>query len=106
MNAKTHDLTPKVWGRDYAITQILQGGLRVYMTVWCPDEIVVGDYLLIRNGAHSTRYQVERVVRPHDPGDQYFIQAQFTPRPAPQQTETASQGVSNLPATVSVCNTA
>ena len=83
---RTHDLTPKVWGRDYATTEILQGGLRINMTAWCSQPIEVGDYVLIRNAGGSTRYQVERVVRPHDPGDQYFIQAQFAPRPAPENS--------------------
>lgn len=78
-----HDLTSKTWGCDYAINSKNEDGTIIRMTVWCPKTIVVGDYLIIRNGPGTTRYRADEVKPTGDPKDMYFIVASFAPRKAP-----------------------
>jgi hypothetical protein len=75
----THDLTQRYWGHDYIFTPI-ENGRKGKMTVWNPNPIYEGDYLLLRNGERSTRYQVDAVKIMTDPPDMMFLDVTFAPR--------------------------
>lgn len=78
----THDYTVRDWGHDYTFTPS-EGGQRGSMMGW-GHGIEAGHYLLIRNGAGSTRYQVETISYFRDPADMWSAQVVFAPRPAPE----------------------
>lgn len=80
----THDLTWRSWGHDYHFTPI-EKGQRARMTVWNPNRIEVGDYLILPHLGGTTRYQVDSVERMSDPSDQMFLYVTFAPRT--QETE-------------------
>ena len=73
----THDLT----GRNYAFTPV-SSGLKGSVCIW--DSVYAkakaGDYVILRNGSGTTRYMVESVWWPPQPGDQVFLRVIFAPR--------------------------
>lgn len=76
----THDLSPKIWRRDYAIMRISEDGKQLRLAVWCPMVIEQGDYLILRNGNGTTRYRVDSVKLCGDPADMSFVEVIFAPR--------------------------
>lgn len=52
-----------------------------------------GDYVIFeRRSGETTRYRITAIRTPHDPGDQHFIDCEFAPRPAPNNSgQTAGQ---------------
>lgn len=79
----THDYTRRGWGHDY-IFKPIDGGLRAEIFGW-GHGLSDGDYLLLRNGDGSTRYQldhVEYIGGQGGPADQWRAAATFAPRPA------------------------
>lgn len=83
MGTQTHDLTKRMWGQDYAINEVIKNGARLRLVIWSSKQIVVGDYLIIRNGGNTTRYQVDEVKYCADPPDMLFAKVSFAPRPDP-----------------------
>jgi hypothetical protein len=80
--SQTIDLTPKHWGRDYVFDP-KEDGMKASISGWSTPLPEVGDYLILRNGAGTTRYQIDSIHYPLDPKDMFFAQASFAPRPAP-----------------------
>lgn len=40
-----------------------------------------GDFVIFeRRGGETTRYKIDRICTPHDPGDQHFLYCTFAPR--------------------------
>lgn len=78
---QTHDYTRRYYGHDYSIRQAADGGTRLRMTGWGVG-IVAGDYLILRNGDGTTRYQVEQIDYCNDPRDMWFADVAFAPRQA------------------------
>jgi hypothetical protein len=78
---QTHDYTRRCYGHDYSIRQAADGGTRLRMTGWGVG-IVAGDYLILRNGDGTTRYQVEQIDYCNDPRDMWFADVAFAPRQA------------------------
>lgn len=76
--ATVHDFTRRKWGHDYTFEPI-DTGLRGHMSGWKMG-IREGDYLILRNGEATTRYQVETIRYMTDPRDQWFADVRFAPR--------------------------
>lgn len=76
---KTHDISAKVWGKNYNVTRLLPKN-RLDLVIWHSDRIEVEDYLILAEGEGTTRYRVEKVRYPGDPPDQCFVTAVFAPR--------------------------
>lgn len=79
---QTHDLSAKTWGLDYVVMAVIDRGLKLRLSVWCPVRIWAGDYLLLRGEGEDgkTRYRVDEIEYPGDPADMSFIDASFAPR--------------------------
>ncbi len=69
--AKTHDYTDGEVGVDYAIDAIDES--RVYMTAQ-RRKVSLGDYILLKNGAVSERYQVQEIDYYTSPADMWVAQ--------------------------------
>lgn len=77
--SKTHDYTNGTWGHDCNILNVLDGGQRLRASGWGRG-ISAGDYILLKNGEGSTRYQVSSIGYRLDPGDMWFADLHFAPR--------------------------
>lgn len=81
----THDLQR----RDYAFRPS-DGGQRGHISCWSGRKPREGDYLILRNGAHGTRYCVLAVdlCMNVDPATMWMADLIFDPRPPfyPQET--------------------
>ena len=75
----TVNLTARVWGCDYQFTPV-EGGKKGTMHGWSPKRFTEGDYLLLKNGDGTTRYQVVKVRWCDDPRDMFFADVVFAPR--------------------------
>lgn len=76
----THDYySHRGWGHDYFIDHVEDGGIRLRGGGW-GSGIEEGDFLLLRNGAASTRYRVSRIQYMSDPPDMWFATLDFAPR--------------------------
>lgn len=80
---RTFDLSKRAWSNNYDVMQIVNNGERLHLCVWTVENLKVGDYLILKNGAGTTRYQIENVQRMSDPPDQSFVDVVFAPREAP-----------------------
>lgn len=74
---RTHEFT-RTWGDDYTFTP-LDGGQRGTVTGW-KEGIKTGDYLILRNGDGTTRYQTTYVQYFDDPTDMFSAEVKFAPR--------------------------
>lgn len=81
MTAKTHDYTRRVWGHDFTITQVFDGGLKLAMCGW-GNGISKGDFLILPNGDATTRYRVKSIEYYSNPPDMWKATAEFAPRSA------------------------
>lgn len=49
-----------------------------------------GDFVIFeRRGGETTRYKIDRICTPHDPGDQHFLYCTFAPRIHPSPNDQA-----------------
>ncbi|WP_163869574.1 hypothetical protein [Myxococcus eversor] len=79
---KTHDYTERYWGHDYSIQEVRDDGRSLTAMGWgCGIE--EGHFLLLRNGAGSTRYLVRRIRYMADPHDMWSASLEFAPRQGP-----------------------
>lgn len=76
---KTHDYTQRFWGHDFAIHEVIDKG-RKLRTSGFGRGIREGDYLILPNEGHTTRYQVENIEYMLDPDDMWFAGLVFAPR--------------------------
>lgn len=76
---ETHDLSPKTWGNDYIFTPI-DAGQRGKLSGWHPEHMEPGDFVILRNGDDTTRYQITKIEWMTDPRDQFFADVTFAPR--------------------------
>jgi len=80
----THDFTKGGWGHHVEILRVDDGGQQLRVTGHGPSaeaaRCAVGDYLLLPNGARSSRYQVAQIEYMYDPADQFFATLRFAPR--------------------------
>ncbi len=76
---KTHDLSQRTWGCNYEILSLTNDGHNADISGWhgC---IRSGDYILLKSGEESTRYQVSSVEYMTDPRDMFFASIVFAPR--------------------------
>lgn len=77
---ETHDYSNRYWGHDYATMAILDDGQVLRLAGWGYG-LNIGDYLILQNGAWTTRYRIEMVEYQLDPKDMWFVTARFAPRP-------------------------
>ena len=75
---KTHDYTNRKWGHDY-IFRPINGGMGGSMDGW-GFGICRKDFLLLQNGAKSTRYRVDSISYYSDPPDMWSAEVSFAPR--------------------------
>lgn len=80
---KTHDYTKRYWGHDYTFDPVEDNGQRGHMIGW-GHGIKNRDYLIIRNGDGSSRYQVTKIKYMMDPPDMWSADVKFAPRTASQ----------------------
>lgn len=78
----THDYTQRYWGHDFAITDVKNGGQQLKLCGWGPY-LEKGDFILLPNGADSTRYKLLSVRYESNPPDMWWADAEFAPRPRP-----------------------
>lgn len=67
------------------VLHVKDGGQQITVSGWKsnPYEWKKGDYLILeRESGETTRYQLDELEVPHDPGDQYFARCSFAPRTA------------------------
>lgn len=84
----THDYTRRYWGHDYTIREVRDDGRSLTAMGWgCGIE--EGHFLLLRNGAGSTRYLVRHIRYMADPPDMWSASLEFAPR---QGLAPASEG--------------
>lgn len=76
---KTHDYTLRIFGHDYVIHRIIDGGKMLEMSGWGRN-IKMNDFILLSNGESSTRYKVNRIEYERDPQDMWNMTASFAPR--------------------------
>lgn len=76
MTHKTHDYTHQTWG--HAVTVISLNGLRARVLGFGYG-VNKDDYLLLPNGAGSTRYQIEGIEW-KNPSDCWAADIVFSPR--------------------------
>ena len=77
--ANTHDYTERVWGRDYSIMSIENGGLNLSLSGW-GHGIKSGDYIIIKNGESTTRYLFDTISYYSNPSDMWNATLTFSPR--------------------------
>lgn len=77
----THDYTLKTIGHDICWSErgIIGGGAQLHAQGWGMG-IEQGDFLILRNGDGTTRYQVEKVEYYRDPADMFSVELRFAPR--------------------------
>lgn len=75
----THDYRKSAqgWGHSIGYEPLPGNKLKAYG--W-GSGVSVGDFLLLSNGADETRYAVDEIRYPSDPGDQWFGTLSFAPR--------------------------
>lgn len=76
---KTHDYSVKEWGHSCGITSINDDGYSIDLYGWGCG-ISNGDYIILKNGDDTTRYEIESVSYKKDPKDMWFASAKFSPR--------------------------
>ncbi len=77
----THDYTVREWGHDFGIDTVAQGGEILKVHGW-GKSIAAGHYLILPNGARTTRYEVEEITYFRDPSDMWKATLRFAPRDA------------------------
>ena len=77
--ASTHDLSDRVWGRNYNIMESIDRGMKLDLIGWHIG-IEDGDYLILKNGSDTTRYVVESINYFSDPSDMWSASVSFAPR--------------------------
>lgn len=77
---QTHDLSMRIWGRNYNIMGIENEGARLRLAIWATPMPRQGDYLILKNGGGTCRYQIASVETCGNPRDMAFVDADFAPR--------------------------
>jgi len=86
---KTHDYSRgNIWGYACYFQLVDSGGMTIKGHLFGLS-IRAGDWLLLPNGPHSTRYRITKVDWASDPSDMYFFEATFDPRRHPVDEEEA-----------------
>lgn len=86
---KTHDYQRGGWGHDYTFTPI-NGGVKGTATGW-GQGIKKGDFLILRQPPHGTRYKVDSIKYFSDPTDMWSAELTFAPRQGPVSTATPTK---------------
>ena len=77
---RTIDLSPRHWGRNYHVIQIIDAGQKLKLATWSTPMPSRGDFLILANGNDTTRYLVDQVEPCGDPHDMAICCASFAPR--------------------------
>lgn len=79
----THDYSTtrkRYWGHDCMTLSVIDGGQRLQLGIF-GSRFQEGDLLILQNGDGSTRYRITEITgHPSDPGDLWFVTAEFAPR--------------------------
>lgn len=79
---RTHNL--RLDGVNAGVLDVYEDGARVNVCMfrrgvdWSSGDFVVFE----RSSGKTTRYKIDRIETPRDPGDQHFLYCTFAPRPA------------------------
>lgn len=79
MDQKTHDYSRTSWGHNVSIMAVFDGGQRLRVVGW-GNGIYHGDYIILANGAETTRYQVSGIEYQSNPRDMWLADLSFAPR--------------------------
>jgi hypothetical protein len=87
-----HDLgDARYWGNDYSVLKVIDEGQQLRLCVFRSARMKPGDYLAIPNDDNDpdkrSRYEIETIDTPMDPGDQHFITARWAPVTAEEQEQ-------------------
>lgn len=79
-------------GASAGILDIHDGGKRINVCVFqIGHDWKAGDYVIFeRQSGETTRYKIDRINTPHDPGDQHFLYCTFAPRTTPSPNNEVS----------------
>ena len=77
--SNTHDYTSTGWGHNITILNIKDDGLSISLVGWGMG-LSDNDYIIIKNGAGTTRYRLDSVEYKRDPTDMWIASASFAPR--------------------------
>jgi len=80
-NQNTHDYSISKWGHNCEIIEVKDRGMSLRLTGWGKG-LVNSDYIILKNGEDTTRYQLKKVRYESDPSDMWFADANFSPREA------------------------
>jgi len=75
----THDYSVREWGHSYHIVDVENNGLSLRLAGWGRG-LSKDDYIILKNGDDTTRYQLNKVEYERDPADMWFAEASFAPR--------------------------
>jgi hypothetical protein len=75
----THDYSITGWGHDYYILGTEDKGLSLRVAGWGRG-ISNDDYIILKNGDDTTRYQIDNIEYKRDPVDMWIASATFSPR--------------------------
>jgi hypothetical protein len=74
---KTYEFT-RMWGDDYNFTP-KDGGMTGKIIAW-KNGISNHDYLILKNGNSTTRYEITSIQYESDPPDMFVAEVKFAPR--------------------------
>ena len=77
--SNTHDYTNTGWGHDFTVLNIEDNGLSISLAGWGMG-LSDNDFIIIKNGAGTTRYRLDSVEYKSNPSDMWFASASFAPR--------------------------
>jgi len=75
----THDYSVREWGHNYQVIDVENNGLSLRLAGWGKG-LSDDDYIIIKNGDDTTRYQLIKVEYKSNPSDMWFAEASFAPR--------------------------
>lgn len=85
----THDYQRRYWGHDYNFTPI-DKGMKGRATGWGAG-IKKGDFLILQQEPHGTRYKVDAIKYFSDPSDMWSADLSFAPRQGPVSLATGKE---------------
>jgi len=75
----THDYSKTEWGHDYSVLENKSDGLSLRLAGWGAG-LSENDYIILKNGEETTRYQINDIEYEGNPIDMWFASVSFAPR--------------------------
>lgn len=81
---KEHDYTRRYWGHNVELLKKLDESGHEWRAMGFGSDVHAQDFLILKNGEGTTRYQIVTIEHMRDPEDQWFARIKFAPRHASQ----------------------